>query len=305
MSDKIWFKGSIIEKKDAFIHALSPTSQYGLNVFEGVRCYWNQEKNTLFAFRLNCHIKRLESSANLARISSSWSQDEICEFVKDIITVNKFSVDIAIRITLFIDDEGSWHSQNPSSLMIVPSPKPRTDLENIPRYRASISSWRRICDNTLPPRVKLGANYLNGRYAHLQAKKDGYDLPIFLGNDGKIAEGAGSCLFMILGKQLITPTPTSSILVSITRNTIKIIAREKGLDVVERSIDRTELYLADEVFLCGSAAEISPVVCIDGYTIGNGAVGQITSFLLKYYLSIVSGETADHSEWRTPTNYAL
>ena len=305
MNNKIWFKGSIIERKNAYIHALSPTSQFGLNVFEGVRCYWNQKKNTLFAFRLNCHIKRLFSSAKIANFSLSYSQDEIIRYTSDILSINHFTSDIAIRITLFIDDEGSWHSQNPSSLMIVPSHKPRTDLENIPVYHASISSWRRICDNTLPPRVKLGANYINGRYAHLQAKKDGYDLPIFLGNDGKIAEGAGSCLFMILDKQLITPTTTSSILVSITRNTIILIAHEKGLDVVERSIDRTELYLADEVFLCGTAAEISPIVCVDGYTIGNGVVGQITSFLLKHYLSVVTGETSDHSEWRTSINCAF
>lgn len=177
--------------------------------------------------------------------------------------------------------------------------KARTNLDKVPALKACISSWERIHDNALPPRAKVGANYINGRYAHLQARQDGYDLPIFLGRDGKVAEGAGACLFMVRNGQLVTPPTTSSVLESITRDTIMVLAREAGVVVVERLVDRTELYLADEVFLCGSAAEISPIVSVDGYALGNSLPGPITVSLLKAYLAVASGENLDHPEWRT------
>ena len=274
-------------------------AQFGLNAFEGVRCYWNEGKGILYAFRLREHLRRLTQSCRLIRLPAPYSEEEIEIFIKNSIIANGFHGDTALRITIFADGEGSWHSHEAVSMFIAPMLKSRTPLDKVPTLSAGISSWQRIDDNTLPPRAKIGANYINSRYAQLQARQDGYDVPIFLGADGKIAEGAGACIFIIISGRIVTPLTTSSILESITRNTIVLLAIEKGFVVEERSIDRTELYLADEIFLCGSSVEIAPVVSVDGFTIGKGAPGSVTLKLLTCYLAVTSGEDSAHPEWRT------
>jgi branched-chain amino acid aminotransferase len=295
----IWIRGEIIRQSQATVNVLSPMAQFGLNVFEGIRCYWNQETGELHAFRLKEHLDRLMLSCRLVRMPSPYTPGQIEVFMKAAIQANDFQTDTAVRMTLFGDGQGTWNTCEPVSMFIAPMAKSRTRLDKVPALKACISSWERINDNALPPRAKVGANYINGRYAHLQARHDGYDLPIFLGQDGKVAEGAGACLFMVSHGQLITPPTTSSVLESITRDTLMVLAREAGMTVVERLVDRTELYLADEVFLCGSAAEISPIVSVDGYVLGNGHPGPVTITLLRAYLAVASGDNADHSEWRT------
>jgi branched-chain amino acid aminotransferase len=295
----IWCRGDIIRQSQATVNVLSPMAQFGLNVFEGIRCYWNEQRGELSAFRLKEHLVRLMLSCRLMRLPSPHTLTEIESFMKAAIQANDFQTDTAVRVTIFGDGQGTWSSCDPVAMFIAPMAKQRTLLDKIPTFKACVSSWERINDNALPPRAKVGANYINGRYAHLQARHDGYDVPIFLGKDGKVAEGAGACLFMVRSGQLLTPPTTSSVLESITRDTLMVLAREAGRPVIERPIDRTELYVADEVFLCGSAAEISPIVSVDGYKLGDGRPGSITVDLLKAYLSVASGEAPDHPEWRT------
>lgn len=295
----IWIRGEIIRQSQANVNVLSPTAQFGLNVFEGVRCYWNDEKGVLYAFRLKEHLDRLMLSSRLVRLPSPYTPDQIEAFMEASIQANDFKTDTAVRMTLFGDGQGTWNTCEPVSLFIAPMAKSRTRLDKMPALKACISSWERINDNALPPRAKVGANYINGRYAHLQARQDGYDLPIFLSQDGKVAEGAGACLFMVRNGRLVTPPTTSSVLESITRDTLMVLAREAGMTVVERPVDRTELYLADEVFMCGSAAEISPIVSVDGYVLGDGQPGPATVSLLKDYLAVTSGENPAYAEWRT------
>lgn len=295
----IWLRGRIVPQSSAQISVLSPMAQFGLNVFEGIRCYWNEREGTLYAFRLHDHLTRLTQSCRLIRIEQPYAPKQIESFLRETLEANEFRTDIAVRLTMFVDGVGSWSASEPVSMFIAPIARARTDLTKIPSYRACISSWQRINDNNLPPRAKVGANYINGRYAHLQARHDGYDLPIFLGVDGKVSEGAGACLFMLRGGTLITPTTTSSVLESITRSTVLELAQESGLTVRERSIDRTELYFADEVFLCGTAAEISPIVSIDGYIVGDGSPGKATTGLLRRYLEVASGDDASHTDWRS------
>jgi len=295
----IWIRGEIIRQSQATVSVLSPMAQFGLNVFEGIRCYWNEDKGELYAFRLQEHLDRLMLSSRLVRLPSPYTPAQIESFMKAAIQANEFQADTAVRMTLFADGQGTWNTCEPVSLFIAPMVKFRTKLEKVPSLKACISSWERINDNTLPPRAKVGANYINGRYAHLQARHDGYDVPIFLGRDGKVAEGAGACLFMVRNGQLVTPPTTSSVLESITRDTLIVLARDAGMTVVERSVDRTELYLADEMFLCGSAAEIAPIVSVDGYLLGQGKPGAKSVSLLMAYLAVTSGETPAHPEWRT------
>lgn len=163
-----------------------------------------------------------------------------------------------------------------------------------------MSSWTRIDDNMMPPRVKAGANYINSRYGFLQAQQDGYDLPIFLDRNGKVSESSGSCLFMVREGTLVTPPLSSSVLESITRACIFELAADANLRILERQIDRTELYISDEVFLCGSAVEISPLVSIDQYEIGDATPGPISTLLLEKYLNVASGLDDQRFDWLRP-----
>lgn len=278
---------------------LSPTAQFGMNVFEGIRCYWDKNQRHLLAFRLRDHLNRLMESARLIQIAIPYTAEEIEGFIRAILEANSFADDVAIRLTAFVDGVGSWHTSDPVSMFIAPSAKNRTDINNIPMKHACVSSWQRINDNALPPRAKVGANYINGRYAHLNARANGYDLPILLGADGKVAEGAGACIFIVRKGHLITPPVTSSSLDSITRDTLIKIATSQGITVEERVIDRTELYLSEEAFFCGTAAEISPVASVDKLRIGSGTVGEVTMNLFEAYLQAVSGMTGDASRWCT------
>ena len=295
----IWLRGSFVTESEATVNILSGMAQFGLNAFEGIRCYHNSNTEKLYAFRLQDHLQRLAWSCKLIGLELPDPISKIKEnFVKTIIK-NKFKEDCAIRLTVFADDIGSWYSVDPVSYFIAPIQKPRTNVKNLGGKRACISSWSRISDNTMPPRAKIGANYINGRYAHLQAKYDGYDLPIFLNKSGGVSEGAGACLFLVKDRKLITPCTSSSILESITRDTIIRLASDLDMKVEERFVDRTELYLADEIFLCGTAAEITPVVKIDKYEVGSGHVGKAANKIIKEYHKLVSGDKKKYMDWLT------
>lgn len=299
---KIWLGGEIIPVSEAKINVLSPTSQFGLNVFEGVRCYWNDEKKQLFVFRLDAHTKRLKSSQRLLMMEDRFTEDELKEAFLNTVKVNDYKEDIAVRQTLFVDGFGSWSSAGPVNMFISPIPKGKTSAEyNKKGLNCCVSSWQRISDNSLSPRIKCGANYINSRMAQLEALRNGYDTTIFLNKDGKVAEGPGSCLFLVRKGKLITPQITDSVLESITRDTIIKMAKEDlNLEVEERTVDRTELYLCDEAFLCGSAMEITPVISVDRFVVGNGMPGEYTTKLHQLYLEIVRGNYLPRQEWITP-----
>ena len=293
----IWFSGNLVNSEDALINVLSPTSQFGLNVFEGIRGYWSSRKGKMYIFRLHEHLNRLLESCKIIGIKCPYQVNELVEIVKKVVDSNKYKSDIAIRITVFVDGEGSWNCSEPVNMFVSPVEKPRMNVAMMNAQKACISSWQRINDNVMPPRIKLGANYLNGRYAHLQAKNSGFDLPILLNEYGKVAEGAGSCIFLVKNGNLITPSVTSSILEGITRDSVIKLARERGIVTIEREVDRTELYLADEVFFCGSAVELTTIGVIDQYTIGNGEAGELTKFLLKDYHLAVDGDLDKFKFW--------
>lgn len=298
----IWLNGEIVHLPDAKINVLSPTSQFGANVFEGIRCYWNPEKEQLYAFRLEDHYKRLKRSQKLLQMDDAYSMEELEKALVDVVVKNDYREDIAVRQTLFIDGFGSWSSHGPVGMFVAPVPKGKTSPEyNKKGLNCCISSWQRINDNSLSPRIKCGANYINSRMAQLEAINNGYDTVIFLNNHGTVAEGPGSCLFIVRDGVLITPLITDSVLESITRDTIIRIAREElGITVEERSVDRTELYMCDEAFLCGSAMEITGVLSVDKYTVDAGETGAMTKLIHKTYLETVTGKTKTHPEWLTP-----
>lgn len=298
---RIWFKGEILNVNDAKINVLAPTSQFGLNVFEGIPCYWNDEEKQLYAFRLDDHYERLIRSAKLIQIENPYSKDELKKALVDVVKANEYDENLSVRQTLFVDGFGSWGSADPVDMFVAPIPRGRTSAEyNKKGLNVCVTSWRRISDETLSPRIKCGANYINSRVGQREALRNGYDTCLFLNEAGKVSEGPGSCFFMVKGGELITPQLTDSVLESITRDTVIKIAESKGYKVVERTIDRTELYTCDEAFLCGSAMEMTPVLSVDKYVIGNGDTGAITKELHMAYLDVVRGKVEEYKDWVTP-----
>lgn len=297
----IWFKGEILNVNDAKINILAPTAQFGLNVFEGIPCYWNDEEEQLYAFRLDDHYNRLFRSARLIQIDCPYTKDELKQAFIDVIRANEYKENLSVRQTLFVDGFGSWGSSEPVDMFIAPIPKGKISKEYNKRgLNACVTSWRRISDNNLSPRIKCGANYINSRAGQREALRNGYDTCIFLNEFGKISEGPGSCFFMVKNGELITPQLTDAVLESITRDTVIKLAKKIGVKVVERTIDRTELYTCDEVFLCGSAMEITPVLSIDGYTIKNDKNEEMTMNIHRTYLEVTSGRTREYNYWLTP-----
>ena len=297
----IWYKGEIINVNDAKINILAPTAQFGLNVFEGIPCYWNDSKKQLYAFRLDDHYDRLLRSARLIQINCPYTKEDFKRALIDAVKANEYEENLSVRQTLFVDGFGSWGSAEPVDMFVAPIPKSRTSSEyNKTGLNCCITSWRRISDNNLSPRIKCGANYINSRVGQREALRNGYDTCIFLNENGKVSEGPGSCFFIVSNGTLITPRLTDNVLESITRDTIIKLAAHNNIPVVERTIDRTELYTCDEAFLCGSAMEITPVLSIDKYVINNGNVGKITDELHKLYLDAAKGNDPLFEEWVTP-----
>lgn len=297
----IWFKGEIMPVEEAKINVLAPTSQFGANVFEGLRCYWNDEKQELYGFRVEDHMKRLLNSIRMMRFEEKFSLIELTSAFKSVIVANNYKEDIAVRQTVFLDGFGSWASEGPVDMFIAPIPKGRMYKDPNKGIQCCISSWERINDNSLSPKIKVGANYINSRAGQMEAVRNGYDFTIFLNSNGKVSEGPGSCLFIVRDGKLITPPITASILESITRDTIIHLAKEElGLQVEERDIDRTELYIADEAFLCGTAVEIIPIYGVDRIPLGSGIKGAITSRIESVYFDVIQGNIKKYAKWLTP-----
>lgn len=294
----IWFKGVILNINDAKINIMAPTSQFGLNIFEGIPCYWNEEEKQLYAFRLDDHYERLMRSLRLIQINCPYSKDDMKKALIDVVKANEYDENLSVRQTVFVDGFGSWGSDGPAEMFVAPVPKGRMSKEyNKKGLNCCITSWRRISDNNLSPRIKCGANYINSRVGQREALRNGYDTCIFLNEFGKIAEGPGSCFFMIKDGKLITPQLTDAVLESITRDTIIKLAKNMGIEVVERTVDRTEVYTCDEAFLCGSAMEITPILSVDKYALGEPV---LIKRLHRAYLEVVTGRDKNHYDWVTP-----
>ncbi|KIE18172.1 branched-chain amino acid aminotransferase [Smithella sp. SC_K08D17] len=296
----LWLAGRLVTHKEAKLHIMSPTCQYGINVFESIRCYLNSKNNKLLSFRFNDHIDRLFQSAKIMRLEFEYTSSEIQSAFLDTIIANKYIEDISVRIVIFIDKPGSWAYKGDCEMMIAPIPMGRAYDSKI-GITCCVSSWERINDRSISPRTKAGANYINSRMAQLEALDNGYDSAIFLNMDGKVSEAPGACIFIVRRGILITPPITASILESVTRDTIINIAKNDfGITTIERDVDRTELYICDEIFLCGTAAEIVPVLSVDKILVGDGKPGPLTKLIKQRYFDIVRGNVDSYNEWIIP-----
>ena len=301
---KIWMNGSLVPNEEAVLPVNSAAVFYATNVFEGLRAYWNPADEELYCFRLEEHFARLRESMKMMRFTIPYSDEDLFHAVREVLAGNDVHEDIHMHLVAYVLGAG-MEATGPTGLYI--NPRRRGRLSGAEGLRCCISSWARTSDNAIPIRLKCGANYQNGRLALLQAKADGYDAPIFLNQRGEVAEGTGASFFMVRKGQIVTPPVTSDILESITRATLieEICPNILGMDVVERDIARTELYVAEEAFFCGSGYEITPIVSVDRFPLGDGAVGPITERLLHAYMDIVRGVDKRYQTWRTPTYSAV
>jgi branched-chain amino acid aminotransferase len=294
---KIWMNGELVPEPEAKLPINSAAVFYATNCFEGLRAYWSAADEEMYCFRLADHFARLRESMKMMRFSVPYTDAQLYEGVRRVLTGNDLREDIHMHLVAYVAGAG-LDATEPTGLYINPRRRGRVNEEGM---RCCVTSWVRTSDNAIPIRLKSGSNYQNGRLATLQAKADGYDGPIFLNGQGHVAEGSGATFFMVRRGRLVTPPLSADILESITRTTLiqDLVPRVLGQDVVGREIDRTEIYVADEAFFCGSGYEIIPIVSIDRFPLGDGRVGPLTRKLASAYLDLVRGVDRSHPEWRT------
>lgn len=298
----LWWNGERREWDSCTVHVTDLGWSSVGAVFEGIRAYWNSDQEELHVFRLPEHMRRLGQSMKMMRFEPQWSIEELTDACLELLRSNEIREDTYIRPFVYRGSGGKSFSAAGGSteILITTRPNPSHLLQGEMRT-ACVSSWTRISDNVMPPRIKNVSNYRNGQLAGMEAQMNGYDMALIMNSQGKIAEGGGSCVMLVRDGVLITPDVTQSILESITRDAILHLAREEmGLEVVERSVDRTEFYIAEEAFMCGTAFEITPLSSVDRYDIGNGEVGPITSKLEELLNDSFRGISGIRPEWRTP-----
>ena len=295
----VTINGNLMPLDKAKVSITAPGLSYAALVFEGIRAYWNDKLNELFIFRLNEHLTRFTNSMKLLKFSEFPDTATIRNDIFKNLKANKYQEDIYIRLQGYLDDWGEMAVRTPVSTSIVSYPRPRAvafkDGKNF-----TVSSWQRLDDNASPPRIKASANYLNSRLASIQAKESGYDGGIMLTANGKVSEGPGGCIFIIRNGTLITSSITSGILESITRDSIIEISKKYKLKIETREVDRTELYIAEEIFYCGTGQEIMPILSVDKMLAGDGKPGEITRFLQDKFTEIVRGNNDEFKEWVCP-----
>lgn len=296
----IWFNNELVPWESAKIHVLSYALHYGSAVFEGIRAYSTNDGTKIF--RLDEHIKRLFNSAKIYRMNIAFSQQELMEACKKIIITNELHNGAYIRPLVFrgYNDLGLHASKDDDSEVVVAAWEWGTllgeeALDN--GVDVGVSSWNKIAPNTIPVMAKASGNYLSGTLVAIEAKENGYDEGICLDSDGFVSEGSGENIFLVKNDKLITPPLSSSILDGITRDSVIKIADSLDIDFIERKIIREELYLADELFFTGTAAEITPIRSVDRLQVADGSRGPITEKIQKVFFGLFNGETEDKWNW--------
>jgi branched-chain amino acid aminotransferase len=299
-AEKIWMNGKLVNWDDANIHVLSHVIHYGSSVFEGARCY--KTKNGPAVFRLEDHTRRLFNSAKIYRMKIPFSEEQINQAIVDLIRTNRLD-ECYIRPVVYrgyeqlgVDPTGCPVEMSIAVWRWGAYLGPEALENGVP---VCVASWNRMAPNTMPDMAKSGANYMNAQLIKLEAKEHGYVEGIALDVFGFVSEGSGENVFIVKDSTLITPPFSASILPGITRNTVIMLALDLGIKVIEQNIPREALYIADEVFFTGSAAEITPINSVDKVKIGDGKRGPITRTLQEKFFGIVNGQTEDSNNWLT------
>jgi branched-chain amino acid aminotransferase len=298
----VYFDGEVVRYQDVWLPPMTHALHYGTGCFEGIRAYWSASHEQLYLLQGAAHYDRLRRSASILRLQLPLDTDALVQLTVDLLRKNEARTDTYIRPLVFISAEEigvRLHGLQQSFLIYTAPLGEYIALEG--GIRCVTSSWRRISDASIPARAKVTGSYVNSALAKTEALEAGFDEAIMLSMDGHVSEGSAENLFMFRDGAFVTPPVTDDILEGVTRGLLMgLIRSELGLPVVERSIDRTELYACDELFLCGTGAQVSPVVEVDRRVVGTGGVGPHTRRLQDAYFAAVRGEDARYREWLTP-----
>ena len=295
-----FFRGQVVPLSEAKVSVTTHALHYGTAVFEGIRGNWNADHEKLYVFRMREHYERLMQGCRIMMMDIPYGVDDLCEITLDLLQRCGYKEDLYIRPLAYKSEErvANLKLQDLGSdftLIVVPFGA-YIDVEGA--IRCCTSSWRRVDDTIIPPRVKISGHYVNSILAKTEATLSGFDEAIMLTQDGDVSEGSGENLFLVSKGVLHTPLVADNNLMGITRDSaIRIATDELGLDVVERRIRRSELYLADEIFLTGTAAHVTPVGELDVRPIGDGGVGPITQQINEMYLDIIAGNNPKYMDW--------
>ena len=300
-----FFKGNVVPIEQANVSVMTHALHYGTAVFEGVRGNWNADQNKMFVFRLREHYERMLRGSKVMLMDIPYSVDDLCDITTDLIRSCGYAEDIYIRPITYKSEELvanlKLHQLASDFALIVVPFGSYIDTEGA--IKCCTSSCRRPDDTMMPTGVKLTGHYTTSILAKTEADLLGYDEAILLNHDGTVSEGSGENLFLCQNGRISTPSETSNCLLGITRDSIITLARnELGMEIVERHVHRSELYLADEIFLTGTAAHVTPVGYLDERSVGDGDVGPVTRSLSEMYNSVIRGNHSKYMEWCTPVS---
>lgn len=298
----VYFNKQFVPLSEAKISIRTNALHYGSGVFEGIRAYWNAAEQQLLVFKLPEHYERMVNNCKVLKLKLEHDVKELCAITVDLLRRNQPKEDTYIRPIAYISSEGLGPKllgyETAFAIYTIPLGEYINTAVGI---RVGFSSWRRISDNTIPARCKVTGGYVNSALARTEAMEQGFDEAIFLTQDGFISEGSAENIFLVRNGSLITPDRSQDILEGITRDVLLTLCREElGLTVVERQVGRTEVYVADEVFLCGTGAQVSPVIEVDRRPIGTGKMGPMTARIQQLYFEVVKGNHPKYRHWCTP-----
>ncbi len=297
-----FFRKQFMPLEEAKVGILTHALHYGTACFEGIRGNWNPEEEQIFIFRPREHFERLHQGCRILKIKLPYPADELCDLTVKLVEKSGYHEDVYIRPLAYKSAERvgvRLHDIEDDFLMIVVTLPAYLDAEK--GVRCCTSSWRRVDDTMIPARGKITGIYVNSALAKSEAIERGFDEAILLTQDGHVAEGSGENVFVILKDKLITPPSPDNILMGITRDTVMQLAqKELGIETIERSVDRSELYIADEAFFTGTAAHVTPIIEIDERPVGNGKTGKITKNLQQLYFQVIQGKNTKYRNWCTP-----
>lgn len=298
----LWWRGELVPWDSAQVHVTSLGWPAISAVFEGIRGYWNPEREELYVFRLQEHLARLARSMRFMRMEQTYSPQDFTQAILQLLRANGHRSDAYCSPVVYLSQNIAGYlpaSGIPCEAYITSRAAPSA-LGSGRASRACVSTWTRLADNVMPPRAKAITNYQNSRYVSTEAKLNGFDYGIVLNQHGKVAEGSHACIFIVRDGVALTPPTTAGILESITRDAVITLLGEAGVPVRERDIDRTELYLADEAFFVGTYIEVEAIGSIDHYTLGDGTPGPVTREVQARFERAVRGHDPDHMAWLTP-----
>ena len=301
MTEYVFLDGEYIESDKATIPVRTHAFLYGTGVFEGIRAYYNKDEDQMYAFRMKEHYERMLRSAKVMWMESPYTVEEYCQITKDLLNKNGYRQNAYIRPTLYKSSikVGPSLDNNKDSFLLFTTPL--NDYYDASKgLKVCVSNWRRNSDNAIPPSVKVTGAYANASLIKTDALFAGFDDAIVLNDAGQVTEGSAMNLCFVQNGKIVTTNTTDDILVGVTRNTVLEMAKYLRIPTVERAVDRSEVYVFDEVFCCGTGAQIMPITSIDHRTIGDGSTGEITRKIQELYYDIVQGKVEEFKHWCTP-----